>query len=110
MRGSPNRSTGEVRDGSNRMLRAARVVGVSPCQDFADFRCQPRGAAWEENVLVRRALLLGACLALAACGGGPVVMRNPESGITVKCDAARGDKGLQSCIHDFESQGFQRVP
>ena len=57
---------------------------------------------------MRRAILAGLCLALAGCGGSTVVLRNPESGVIVRCGAAGGDKGQQKCIEDFEAQGFKR--
>lgn len=56
---------------------------------------------------MRQAFLLGICLALAACGGQTVVLRNPESGIIVRCGTATGDKGQQQCIETYEAQGFQ---
>lgn len=54
-----------------------------------------------------KAILLGLCLALTACGSHTVVLRNPESGIIVRCGSERGDEGQQRCIRDFQSRGFE---
>jgi hypothetical protein len=62
------------------------------------------------EVDVKRVLLAGMCLALAACGDAPpVIMRNPESGVIVKCGASRGADSQQKCIEDFQKQGMERA-
>ena len=58
---------------------------------------------------MRRTILIGICLVLAACGDTPVVLRNPASGVVVKCSPSRSDEGQAHCIENFRSQGFEPV-
>jgi hypothetical protein len=55
-------------------------------------------------------LLAGLGLMLTACGDSTVVLRNPDSGIIVRCSSAQGAEGQQKCIQNFEGQGFKREP
>lgn len=46
---------------------------------------------------------------LAGCGNSTVTLRNPESGILVRCGGALSDDAQARCIEDFKSQGFEPV-
>jgi hypothetical protein len=46
---------------------------------------------------------------LAGCGDSMVTLRNPESGVIVRCTDATGSDGQARCIKNFQSQGFEPV-
>jgi hypothetical protein len=48
-------------------------------------------------------------LLLAGCGTSTVTLRNPESGVVVRCGDATGEDGQKRCIENFQSQGFEPV-
>jgi uncharacterized protein YceK len=56
------------------------------------------------------AFLVGLGPLLAGCGNSVVTLRNPESGIIVRCTSATDSDGQARCIKDFQSQGFEPVP
>ena len=55
------------------------------------------------------AVLIALLPLLAACGESVVTLRNPTSGVIIRCGDAVGEDGQKRCIEDFKSQGFEPV-
>ena len=55
------------------------------------------------------AILIALGPLLAGCGTATVTLRNPDSGVLVRCGDATGEDGQKRCIDNFKSQGFEPV-